>query len=479
MRDFSVAPPVWNNPNYGTGAAGQGTWYAACDGAAGVQAFGMAQNGVQYTMWTGLIPLPKIYDEANGFDYQSYTHITLRMKADKEKLTGVFIGTDNVTRGKNLLDEIAVSNEWTTVTLNIVPEMGTYYLMIDSKADATACESVWIDQVWVTYVEPPVEELPIPEGSALVKDFSTESAPWNIPNWGLGAGGATHWEAEHDGVAGVQAFGIATPGAQLTMWTAVLPLPTTADPNGFNYYDYTTITLRMKVNKEALNGIYIGDTAGTYPFLDQIPVSNEWTTVTLNIDASMGVFYFAIYTKDGTEATDLVWFDQVWVTKVEEPVVEQAIPEGSVLVSDFSTAGAPWNNPGWGTGAVGQSTWYAEYDGVAGVQAFGAAQGGAQYTQWASVIPLPKIYDDANGFNYHGYTTITLRLKVNKDAIRALYIGDTAVSYEFLGQVPVSNEWTTVTLPINDSMGAYYLMIGTSDGAAAGESVWIDQVYVQ
>ena len=343
-----------------------------------------------------------------------------------------------------------------------------------------------------------VEELPIPEGSVLVSDFSTAGAPWNNPNWGSGACGLSSWYGNFEGVAGVQAFGAAQGGAQYTQWTSVIPLPKIYDDaNGFEYHGYTTITLRLKVNKDAIRALYIGDTAVSYEFLGQVPVSNEWTTVTLPINDSMGVYYLMIGTSDGAAVGESVWIDQVWVTKgeVAEPeptdpeptdpqptdpsVTEQAIPEGSVLVNDFSAeSSAIWNNPNWGTGPVGQTAWYAQYDGVAGVQAFGTTRSGEQYTMWTAVLPLPIIHDAANGFDYSQYTTITLRLKVDKDKVRAIYLGDTAGSYEFLEQIPVSNEWTTVTLDIKPEMGVFYLMLA-NHLEASGEMVWIDQVYIQ
>ena len=144
-----------------------------------------------------------------------------------------------------------------------------------------------------------------------------------------------------------------------------------------------------------------------------------------------------------------------------------------MLVWDYSSAASPWNNPNWGTGAKGVTDWYAEYDGVAGVQAFGMQDNSSiQYTMWTAVLPE---------FDYSGYTHITFRLKANKSALRALYVlgvvdGDFQ-SVNILPDISQSNVWTTVTLEIAD-IPSFYLGISNVAGHS-GETVWLDAVYVQ
>ena len=441
VSDFSANPGPWNSPNYGSGAKGTTAWYEEYDGVAGVQAFGMQENsGVQYTLWSSVLP--------SDFDYTGYTHITLRLKVDKTKTNAVYLGTTSSL--KNFLPNVSADGEWTTVTLKI-SDLAGYFFALSNKASCSG-EMVWIDQV---YVEKRATELAIPEGATLVTDYSTAASPWNSPYYGAKNVGTTAWYEEYDGVAGVQAFGKSADG--YTLWTNVLP-------SDFDYSAYTHITLRLKVDKSKASHLLLGTTSSSKAFLPSVTEDNAWTTVTLKISELPG--YFLILNNVAGTTGEMVWIDQVYVTAEEE----WQLPEGATLVTDFSTAASPWNNPNWGSKAVGVTAWYSEYDGETGVQAFGMQENTAiQYTMWTAVLP--------STFDYSGYTTITLRLKVDKSACRAVYLGNTSSSKQFIESIPASNEWTTVTLNIADLPG-YYLMIA-NNANKSGEMLWIDAVYVQ
>ena len=280
------------------------------------------------------------------------------------------------------------------------------------------CELLPGEAVFVIPVEGDVEvqpaELAIPADAVMVEDFADCE--------------------DYQGIAGVKAL---TDGTYTDVLSA-----------SYDYSLFSHVTFRMKASEGAT--VTVGGQALTIG-------NTDWNDVTI-----------AISDLSGTDitVTGNIWIDQIFVQYIP---TELPIPEDATLVTDFSTAASPWNNPNYGSGAKGTTAWYPEYDGVAGVQAFGMQENSEmQYTMWTAVLP-----DD---FDYSAYTHITLRLKVDKNAARALYLGNTSTLKNFLSDVSANGEWTTVTLKIEDLSG--YFVALANNASKSGEMVWIDQVYV-
>ncbi len=255
-------------------------------------------------------------------------------------------------------------------------------------------------------------EIAIPEGAVLVEDFADCS--------------------NYDGVAGVKALTTGT-------YTNILP----AD---FDYSSYSHITFRMKLADGA--SVTVGGKSIS-------AVAGDWVDVSVKLSELTG-----------TEAvvSGNVWINQVYAQYIPE---ELAIPEGATLVSDFSYAASPWNNPNWGSHDVGITNWYEQYDGVAGVQALGMSADG--YTMWTAMLP--------EDFDYSDYTHLNIRLKANKDALRAIYMFDGNMNnVNIIESVTANNQWITVKVKLEDIPGVLFGLANVA--GTTGEMLWVDQVYV-
>lgn len=144
---------------------------------------------------------------------------------------------------------------------------------------------------------------------------------------------------------------------------------------------------------------------------------------------------------------------------------EKPIPEGAVMVNDFSNRGLVEVLVGKGSYMMDISEWYATYEGVAGVRSFGFKDNeGFNYHWWDGVLPI--------GFDYESYNYITFRIKVEEGALRALWIGD----YDAVDLISAYDEWIDLRFPISELKDA---LIGLANHSGkTGELIWIDQIYV-
>lgn len=168
-----------------------------------------------------------------------------------------------------------------------------------------------------------------------------------------------------------------------------------------------------------------------------------------------------------------IWGNRVTITEdsVLTPVYvdlvteEKAIPEGAVLVTDFSTKSrysASRSNC--------ITEWYATYEGVAGVLSIGLTEhNGYVLPDWTGILPL--------AFNFDPYTHVTFRMMVRKDAVEALgIVVEGAIVTDLLGYVPDGNmTWVDVKIPVSQLKS---LSIGlTNVVGTSGEMVWFDQIF--
>ena len=399
-----------------------------------------------------------------------------------------------------------------TVNNNAIPEGKSFGYWTVNGEQIVGNTFVMPNQA-VTVIAVYSPELAIPEGALLVTDYSTSPSPWNNPNYGHGTVGVVNYYAESQGRAGVVAFGTNQGARSYTQWTAVVP--------SFDGTGYNKMVLRVKIDTSKCVRAVFDDNDGAS--LITAATSNQWGEVELNL-SDVGTCYLTIATDS---AGDCIWIDQIylialptyaisvtggtantdnagygetvtltvdnnaipegqsfvyWTVNGEQIVgntfvmpnqavtviavysPELAIPEGALLVTDYSSSPSPWNNPNYGHGTVGVVNYYAESQGRAGVVAFGTNQGARSYTQWTAVVP---------SFDGTGYNKMVLRVKIDTSkCVRAVFDDNDGAS---LITAATSNQWGEVELNLSD-VGSCYLTIATD---SAGDCIWIDQIYVK
>ena len=304
-----------------------------------------------------------------------------------------------------------------------------------------------------------VPELQLPEGAVLIKDYSSADSYFNNPHFGDGARGTTNWYEVLDGVAGVQAFGFQENQAEwFTQFGGLLP--------DFDYSGYTHVTFRIYVKSGKLRLFCLSGTPewGTN-LLELVTEFDTWTTVTIPVSKLSGTAFIManVWGRSG----DMIFIDQVYA---QNKASELAVPEGAELVKDYSSAGSYFNNPDFGSGAKGTTKWYEEYEGVAGVQAFGFQENQAEYfTIFGGLLP--------DKFDYSGYTHITFRIYVKSGAFRGIWLSGTPEwGTNLLDLVTEFDTWTTVTIPVSKLSGTAVILANT--WGRSGDSFFVDQVYV-
>ena len=376
-----------------------------------------------------------------SFDYSSYSHIVLRVKAAQ--------GASLTVGGK----AVAISTDWAEVAVKLSEISGT---------DVIASGNVWIDQIYAVKI---AEELAIPEGAVMIQDYSSAISPFNTPNWGTGAVGFSKWYSEFDGRAGVQAFGLqATDTFIYTAWGGVLP--------NVDLSEYTHIVFRMKLSKSALRSALVTslqDGVAEVQLMDYVDADNVWVEFTVKASDVNGTI-LAIANTEGADG-EVIWMDQVYAIKVAP---ELEIPEGSTLICDYSEPITPYVPGHWGSGpAAAYSNSYATKDGRSGVLGFGS---NSEAFMWYTGVGL-------DGMDLTGAETITFRMKVDS-RIRNLNIKhDNIDEYNLYQHITVFNDWTEVTVNVADlnfadlSNASIQFQFATWNNGEV-EYVLLDQVYV-
>lgn len=390
----------------------------------------------------------------------------------------------------------------------------------------TVTENATLTAVYVDLV---TVEKPAPEGATLVTDFSNPGIVEVDANWGSNGLDISEWYATYDGIAGVCSVGF-LPNSDFAYhrWSGILPM-------AFDYDSYTHLIFRMKVDREHLRSLGIGD----FNFIEKTSFDNMvWVDVKVAI-ADLGAFNTVAIANTSGASGELVWFDAIyaivenlnvtitdgicdqgnsvasgttvtfthddsktpencqfdgWIVNGEKIegntyvvtcditvkatyksiLPELEIPEGSKLLADFSSAVAPFIPGHWGHGPAGAYyNSYAVYEGRSGVFAMGANN---ECFMWYT---MPEL----GGLDLTGMDTITFRIKV-KNSLRTLDIVHDEGSYGLLTYITVKGEWTEVTVKISD--------LGYSEAALSNASiqfkfatwnegdteyVWLDQVY--
>ena len=184
---------------------------------------------------------------------------------------------------------------------------------------------------------------------------------------------------------------------------------------------------------------------------------------------------FAYFEHNGNR----VWEDSITVNEnghvkpvyVDLVAEEKAIPEGAVMIEDFSKRGLAVQDQGdtaWSGSGV--SVWYASYNGAAGVRSLGVLpeDGEAYSIRWSALLPPD--------FAYSAYNYITFRVMVNKSAIGALWTFNGAEAVNILDYTDAGNMvWADIKVP-SDKVNSFYLGVTNVEGQS-GELVWIDQIF--
>ena len=450
--------------NKGQPALALSEWYVTYDGVAGVRSIGYLPNvGWNYLWWDELIP--------SYFDYDSYTHLTFRMKVTKSALRTLNLGDYNV------LGKVKGDGEWIEVKIPI-SAMKDRTVGIANTYSAYG-ELVWIDQIYATVEEEekPVPELKIPEGSVMISDFSNDVFPYIGHMMGDDAAHAYYSSySSLDGRGGVFAMGS---NCFSWMWYTGVGLDN-MDLTGMG-----TITFRMKVNSKIVSLDLKIDGTHSIPIINKIPVKDEWTEVTFSVaelgfaDITKAGITFVFGTPDGGPC-EYVWLDQVYATPKDPSIPDElAIPEGATLISNYGKIVTPYIGHMMGNDAAhAYYNTYDVYDGRAGVFAMGS---NCEAWMWYTGAGLDNM-------NLTGKTTITFRIKVSS-SIKSLDLridGDTETghSYAVKDLITVKDEWTELTVNIADlnfadiTKANLTFRFGTPNGGEC-EYVWLDQVYVQ
>ena len=320
-------------------------------------------------------------------------------------------------------------------------------------------EDLVFTPVYTALVE---EELAIPAGAVMVNACSKPGMIAGDEHWGSPKYGFSWWYRTYSGRAGVYSFGMLENNTYAyARWDGLLP-------RNFDYDNYTHLTFRMRMGKTDTRAVWVSDNKEQLDISCFVYAYNQWTDVKVRIEDVPG-FLFAITNEQG-KSGEMIFVDQVYASV--EPNYkgrEKAIPSNAVMVEDFSNAASVKNYPHWGSEYVGATNWYTKYDGVYGVQAFGMeGTNDFAYTMWSQVLP--------EDFNYKAYTHITFRMKVNRDIVRAVYVGSFDENINVLRFFPDGNGWLVVTIPLDVLPGLYFGYANTQ--GANGIAIWLDQVFV-
>ena len=458
LADFSSVVNPHIPSTWGSGEAGAYyNSYGAYEGRGGV--FAMGANGECF-MWYNAIGL-------NDMDLTGMDTITFRIKV-KNSIRALQIKHDEIDEF-DLLGRIPVRDEWTEVTIKVA-DLGYSDL---SKAtiqfrfatwNEGETEYVWIDQVYAS-AKRDVEELPIPEGSVMLNDYSS---------WGTPDKGYYNFYEQYEGKAGVFAMGATNGDSAMWYGNSVI--------EGVDLSEYESMTIRMKAS-DCLWSLYLTQNNQIdYVLYDKIPAFNEWFEITIKIadfgfpDVTNAYLQFQFRTGNSGNR-ECVWVDQIYLTpKAVASVEELAIPEGATMIADFSQPVAPHNPDSWGSGpAAAYYNSYAEYAGRAGVFAMGS---NSEAFMWYSLSEL-------NEMDLSGYETITFRMMV-KSSIRSLnFTQHNTNDYDLKSRIPVYDEWFDLTINIadlnfGDSITSAILQFQFATwNEGETEYVWIDQVYAQ
>lgn len=169
---------------------------------------------------------------------------------------------------------------------------------------------------------------------------------------------------------------------------------------------------------------------------------------------------------DSFEVTENGQVKAVYVDLVSE---EKAIPEGAVMIEDFSNRGLAAVDKEWSGPAI--SEWYATYGGASGVRSLGVSEGDEVYDiRWSGLLPADFAYSD--------YKYITFRVMLNKNAMRAFWSFDGEGAVNLLDYADAGDmAWVDIKVPA-DKVDSVYLGVTNLEGRS-GELVWIDQIFAQ
>ena len=326
VTDFSKKTQYVQDSGWGGGSA-IGAWYETYDGVAGVVTLGCGQGNAHfYLRWAGVLPA--------HFNYEDFTHITFRVKMTASALRAFWVWNTNGTESYINYEGVA-DGEWVDLTVP-VSEMGSLLVGFANVAGAYG-ELIAIDQIYATVgeveggndpegnepttepTEPPkvgtIEELAIPEGAVMIRDFAVEREVAGNEPFGSGLADASSvYYTEIDGRGGVVALNLTAGGRHYTMWSV-------AEGDAGCFGGYSSITIRMKINSGFLCGYWGTNGAGTGGASKsqtsyEWPVG-EWFELTLT-EADLGgdmSGFNQIFLGGATDnAGDMILIDQIYGT---------------------------------------------------------------------------------------------------------------------------------------------------------------------
>ena len=476
LTDFTTPVTPHLPPNWGSSEGEFWNNYVNLDGRGGV--FAMGATGESFAWFNGF--------GTTNINLTGMDTITYHIKVEGS-VRAVWIWSDECGE-VDVTHLIPVRDQWTELTVSL-KDIGLTSLedvnitLRFATWDNGAKEYIWLDQAYATnYPEASVPELEIPEGATMLEDFSeyvvpSYPDPWSTDNEIFA------FLPEYENRAGVIALGSSPiSGTSCGYYSSI-------GMNNLNLTELESITFRIKVSS-GVTMMWLADEMNSdYLDVNNMLVKDEWFEVTLPMSAVSHwknkenfTITFQVQVNGGiSEDTYYVWIDQIYATpKSEEdiPAVEELpIPEGSILISDYSTPVTPHLPGGWGSDTETFAN-YTVLDGRAGVFAMGASEGNS--FAWFNAIGM-------NGLDLTNISTVTLRMKM-RSGMRAIYI-QTGSGWEDITDIgyamPVADEWTEFTIDIDalalsDADRANWdIMIRFANAVSAPSCdwIWLDQVY--
>jgi len=374
-----------------------------------------------------------------------------------------------------------------------------------------------------------LNEIAIPQGATLIKDYSTPFTSW-VQNWGGCSGNSVQYE-EYNGRAGV--LGIEhsntyiactiVPDEDMSGLSEAVKTMVSANPANYG------IVLNCYVTDNVSDIVLAFDGANGTRFghLGEV-AKNEWTTITFPMVAWAPRAIFTILTTSSSDV--VIYIDQVYLVELPKytltvnggsadaseyavnatvtlTVDENAIPEGKEFsywsVNGVEIQGNTFNMPAENTtvdavyvtpelaipeGALmvtDISNW--ALDGAHpwnnpgyGTGANGVVNKYAEYDGRANVLAYgtnqgSRAYtqwtNSVPSFDGTGYTKLVVRVKIDTTkCVRAVFDDNDGLS---LITDATRNQWGEVEFDLG---GTYYLTIATD---SAGDCVFIDQIYLK
>lgn len=325
-------------------------------------------------------------------------------------------------------------------------------------------------------------EEPVPEGAILINGYEQPYTPAVNPNWGTSQLAHSQYIAMYEGKANVMAFGATGEMQYVSM--------SFADGN-FNDPS-KQVVIRIWVDPSIrLLYLFAADVNQDYLVINpdtgmDIP-RGQWYDLTVPMSELIGNQSSpALYLKMSNSTVEgRIYIDKVFlqdaISEPDEPIEpdvpsdELALPDGAVLVEDYSNGYNSEVNMNWGSPELAYKTVLDSYEDRNNVFAVGSINANRNFVSLSI----------ANGTFNDSSKDLVLRMKVDSSVLLLhLFAGDVNVDYKIIdgdsGLNVERDKWIEVSIPMskiiqNGSSNILYVRYATTK---ADGSIYIDQIYL-